>query len=109
MTLPRFERPVTAPVYLRSPPQLWPGSPARLSDPARTAVLIEVVSKPLAAARVLQKRGLLIPGRSFWLPGATIFADYNRICNAGEDPGRAVFIGPPQALRILTSIPRRPH
>jgi len=39
--------------------------------------------------------------------------DHKQILNTGvrhpdNDPGRAVFIGPPQALQILTPMPKRP-
>ena len=40
--------------------------------------------------------------------------DHKQILNTGvrhpdNDPGRAVFIGPPQALQILTPMPKRPQ
>ena len=85
----------------------------RSTIPSRAPVALEVASKPLAAARVLQGDESLTPVNPC-TPGETGSCRSQtdpQYCGPtlGNDPGRVVFIGPPQALQILTSIPRRPH
>jgi len=82
--------------------------------PSRAPVPLQLPSKPMAAVRMLQRatsRWLLYPSARQVRQG---LVDHKPSLNTGNDPGRAVFIGPtgagrPQALQILTSIPRRPH
>jgi hypothetical protein len=61
-------------------------------------VALELASKPLAAARGLQERGLLILARSFWLPGTTIFCRLQII--ALLTSGQPTLAGVPPALQI---------